>query len=100
VRDTLECAREHEVELHWHLAEHCEARAAGHAVQIACDGVRLRLECPRQLEPPRVVIGREHPPLGWVSRALGVKVPAPTVLCRGRMGAGSLETRLVLVQPD
>jgi hypothetical protein len=100
VRDTLECAREHEVELHWHLAEHCEARAAGHAVQIACDGVRLRLECPRQLEPPRVVIGRDHPPLGWVSRALGVKVPAPTVLCRGRLGQGSLETRLVLVQPD
>jgi hypothetical protein len=27
-------------------------------------------------------------------------VPAPTVLCRGRLGEGSLETRLVLVQPD
>jgi len=100
VRDTLHCAREHAVELHWHLAEHCEARAAGHAVEIVCHGVRLRLECPPELAPPRIVVGREHPPLGWVSRALGVKVPAPAVVCRGRMGPGSLETRIQLVHPD
>jgi len=100
VRDTLECAREHELELHWHLAEDCDARAEGHAVEVVCAGERLRMECPRQLAPPRIVVGREHPPLGWVSRALGVKVPAPTIVCQGRMGAGSLETRIVLVHPD
>lgn len=100
VRDTLECRREHEVELHWHFAEDCQARAAGHAVEIESAGVRLRLEGPRALEPPRVVIGREHPPLGWVSRALGVKVPAPTVVCRGRVGAGRLETRIRVIHPD
>jgi hypothetical protein len=100
VRDTLECAREHELELHWHLAEDCVARAHGHVVEVECAEQRLRIECPRELAPPRVVIGRDSPPLGWVSRALGVKVPAPTVVCRGRMGAGSLETRIRLVHPD
>ena len=100
VRDTLQCAREHEVEIHWHLAEGCAARAEGYAVQIDCAPVRLRLECPRQLEPPVVVVGREHPPLGWVSRGLGVKVPSPTIVCRGLAGAESLETRLQLVQSD
>ena len=100
VRDTLECAHEHELELHWHLAEDCVARAHGHGVDIECAGQRLRIECPRELAPPRVVIGREHPPMGWVSRALGVKAPAPTVVCRGRMAARSLETRIQVVQPD
>jgi hypothetical protein len=100
VRDTLECARTHEVELHWHFAEHCSVRASGYEVEVDSGGVRLRLECPRTLAPPRIVLGREHPPLGWVSRALGVKTPAPTVLCRGRIGPGSFETRLRLIHPD
>jgi hypothetical protein len=100
VRDTLECAREHDVELHWHLAEGCVARVRGHVVEVECAELRLRIECPRELAPPRIVAGREYPPLGWVSRALGVKVPAPTVVCRGRMGAGSLGTRIRLVHPD
>jgi hypothetical protein len=100
VRDTLECAHAHEVELHWHFAEHCSVRADGHAAELECGPVRLRIECPAQLEPPRLVLGREHPPLGWVSRRLGVKTPAPTLVCRGRMAAGSLETRLHLVRPD
>jgi hypothetical protein len=100
VRDTLQCAREHDLELHWHLAEGCTARADGHAVEIACAPARLRLECPRQFDPPAVVVGREHPPLGWVSRGLGRKAPAPTIVCRGRAGAVSLETRIAVVQSD
>jgi len=100
VRDTLQCARQHEVELHWHFAADCALRADGHAVDVESGALRLRLECPRALAPPRVVLGREHPPLGWTSPALGVKAPAPTVVCRGRMGAGSLETRIALVHPD
>jgi hypothetical protein len=100
VRDTLDCAHEHELDLHWHLAEGCEARAHGQVVEVECAQQRLRIECPRQLAPPRVVTGSDSPPLGWVSRALGVKRPSPTVLCRGRVGAGSLETRIQVVQPD
>jgi hypothetical protein len=99
VTDTLECARAHELEIHWHLAEACRARADGHTVEVERDGVRLRIACPRQLAPPRIVAGREHPPLGWVSRRLGVKVRAPTIVCRGRWGAGDLETRISLEAP-
>jgi hypothetical protein len=100
VRDTLECRREHEVELHWHCAADCEVRADGYGVEVECAGARVHLECPRALEPPRVVTGREHPPLGWASPALGLKVPAPAILCRGRMGPGVAETRIRVVHPD
>jgi len=85
VRDTLECAAPHVVQLHWHLAERCVARVAGHAVEVERDGVRLAIDCPRELEPPQLVSGREAPPLGWVSRRFDEKRPATVVLCAGQI---------------
>src|SRR5258708_1655512 len=100
IRDTVECAAEHAVELHWHLAERCSAVVSGHAVEIACADARLRLECPRELAAPEVVSGREEPPLGWISRRLDEKSPAPTIACRGRIaGATSLRTVLAIDLP-
>jgi hypothetical protein len=100
VRDTLECAAEHAVELHWHLAERCSAAVSGHAVEVACADLRLRLECPRELAAPEVVSGREEPPLGWISRRLDEKSPSPTIVCRGRVAPGaSLRTVLTIELP-
>lgn len=89
VCDTLECAAEHFVELHWHLAEECTVRAAGHAVEAEFGGVRLRLECPRELDAPRIVSGRMRPPLGWISRRLDERTPSPTIVCAGRVAGGA-----------
>ncbi|HKB52790.1 MAG TPA: hypothetical protein VKD22_02250, partial [Ramlibacter sp.] len=86
--DTLECAAEHFVELHWHLAEDCAARVSGHAVEVECASVRLRLECPRELGAPQIVIGRGNPPLGWVSRRLDERTPSPTIVCAGHVAGG------------
>jgi hypothetical protein len=89
VRDTLECREEHFVELHWHLAEGCVARVSGHAVELDCANLRLRVECPRELGVPEVVVGLDDPPLGWISRSLDEKTPSPTIVCRGRISGGA-----------
>jgi hypothetical protein len=98
--DSLECASPHAVELHWHLAERCSAVVSGHAVEVACADMRLRLECPRELAAPEVVSGREDPPLGWISRHLDEKSPSPTIACHGRIGhATYLRTVLTIRLP-
>lgn len=97
VTDTLECAAAHFVELHWHLAENCLARTHNHAVGVGCLNVRMRVECPQQLEAPKIVIAREQPPLGWVSRRYDEKAPSPTIVCAGRIvGRTSLVTVFTL----
>jgi hypothetical protein len=100
IHDTLEGTAHHEVELHWHLAEHCRAVVSDYAVEIACAGIRVRLECPRELEAPEVVSGREQPPLGWISRRLDEKSPSPTIVCRGRVACTTtLRTVLAIDLP-
>ncbi len=89
VKDTLECAEEHFVKIHWHLAENCMARVSGHAVEVDCANVRLRVECPRELRAPEVVVGQDDPPLGWISRRLDEKTPSPVIVCRGRIAGGT-----------
>ena len=97
VRDTLECAGQHGVELHWHLAEDCAAQVVGHAVEVECGSVRMQLECPRELGAPRIVNGRMHPPLGWVSRRLDERTPSSTIVCAGRVaGHASLLSAFAL----
>jgi len=89
VSDLLECAQAHSVELHWHLSEDCDARVRGRGVEVGCANVRVRIECPPELDAPEVVTGREDPPLGWVSRRFDEKTPSPTIVCRGRVAAGT-----------
>jgi hypothetical protein len=97
ITDTLECSEEHCVELHWHLAESCVARVSGHAVEVSCANVRMRVECPRELGTPEVVVGRDDPPLGWISRRLGEKKPSPSIVCTGRIAGGtSLVTEITI----
>jgi hypothetical protein len=101
VRDTLECRGEHFVELHWHLAETCAARVSGDAVDVICAGVRMRVECPGELGPPEVVIGRSDPPLGWISRRFDEKTSSPAIVCQGRIAGGtSLVTVVTITMRD
>jgi hypothetical protein len=97
VMDTLECSEEHSVEVHWHLAEGCVARVSGHAVEVSCANVRMRVECPRELGTPEVVVGRDDPPLGWISRRLGEKKPSPSIVCTGRIAGGTSLVTVVTV---
>jgi hypothetical protein len=98
VWDMLECAKEHSVELHWHLAESCVASVSGYAVEIGCANVRMRVECPRDLDAPEVVAGQDHPPLGWISRRLDEKTPSPVIVCRGHIADGTNLVTVIVVR--
>ncbi len=100
VRDALECAGEHFVELHWHLAENCVAQVSGHAVEIDCAKVRLRVECPRELGAPEVITGHDDPPLGWISRRLDEKTPSPVIACTGRVASGTSLVTVIEIAID
>src|SRR5258708_25203361 len=89
VKDTLECAEEHFVKIHWHLAENCMARVSGHAVEVDCANVRLLVECPRELRAPEVVVGKDDQPLGCISRRLGEIPPSPAIVSRVRLACGN-----------
>jgi hypothetical protein len=96
VSDVLVCASWHSVELYWHLSEGCDALVRGRAVEAGRGNVRVVIECPGELDAPEVVKGREDPPLGWVSPRFDEKTPSPTVVCRGRVAAGT--TLLTTIQ--
>jgi len=97
VRDTLECSEEHSVEIHWHLGETCAARISGHVVEIGCANLRIRMECPLELNAPEVVVGRDDPPLGWISRRLDEKKPSPAIVCTGRIAGGASLVTVVTI---
>ena len=97
VEDTLDCAGEHLVELHWHFSESCRVTAVERRV-VACHGaVTLEMSMPGVDWSPSLVRGLEIPPLGWVSRRFDEKTPITTVVWRGRITASvRLETDLRL----
>ncbi|MGH8747057.1 MAG: hypothetical protein ACREUK_11270 [Burkholderiales bacterium] len=72
-------------------------RGAGHAVEVGCGSLRVRIDCPRELQAPKIVVGCDDPPLGWISRRLDRKAPSPTVVCAGRVAAGGALATLFTV---
>ena len=87
VTDTLDCVREHDLELFWHFAEDCEVSQTEGIVLARKQRVGLKISCPPGLEL-RLISGQDSPPLGWVSRRFDEKCPCVTAVARGRGGAG------------
>jgi len=84
VSDELLCAGAHALQLCWHFSPECYVTRHGDSVVAERAGVRLRLTCSRRLAL-QLASGREHPPLGWFSPAVDVKVPAPTAVFAGEI---------------
>ncbi len=91
VIDELLCNGAHAVELHWHFAPECRVQEQSGAVIAERDAARLRLAGPGGIEP-RLVSGREHPPLGWYSPTFDIIIAATTVAFSTRVSG---DTRLV-----
>lgn len=85
VRDEIECAASHEVEVFWHFAEDCQVELAGRAVLVTKGPVRLRMLLSGADFDLECVRGCESPPLGWVSRCFDTKKPSPTIRWFGRV---------------
>ncbi|MGF1614400.1 MAG: alginate lyase family protein [Gammaproteobacteria bacterium] len=96
VRDRIDCRAEHRVERFWHLAEDCVVTETDGEVAARKGGVILRIRsqgtAPLAVE---VVMGREDPPLGWVSRRFDSKVSASTLVITDAIaGTTTLETEI------
>ncbi len=97
VRDTLACSGAHSVERHWHFAEDATVELLGTEIVASKGGVTMRLGSRGTASMGiDLVRGRERPPLGWVSRRFGVKIPSGTAVITDRIaGATVLETEII-----
>jgi len=82
ITDELLCAGEHSVAIHWHFAPECTVELDQGTVVASRGSVRVRLQCPKGLEP-RLVTGCDVPPLGWYSSRFDTKLPATTAVFAG-----------------
>ena len=97
VRDTLECAASHFVEICWHCHEEAQVSVEDGRVAVSRDSQRVTIEMSNADFTPRIACGEDNPPLGWVSRRFDSKVPTHAVVWAGHIaGTCTLESSLKL----
>jgi hypothetical protein len=86
IEDTLQMAAQHDIELLFHCSERCHVEAApgGYALKQSNKTLLLKLPCIEGASS-QVLIGGVSPIFGWVSRRLDNKLPAPTIVWKGRL---------------
>lgn len=85
VEDTLECAKEHDIEFNWHFSETCEMLVDQCKVLATSANVRLEMTMPDSNCKPELAVGREVPHSGWISHRFDEKVPSPTITWREKI---------------
>lgn len=91
VEDYLQMDGAHDVEIFFHCAEDSRVTPIAGGVAIERGGRTLRLRWPEAAQgEARVLEGSTAPIAGWVSRHFDVKVPAPTIVWRGRLAGDSI----------
>ena len=96
--DTLECEGAHVLELFYHFAEDCLVVGDGGCEIIAKKGNQVLHISADVPTGPEIYYGDEARPAGWVSRELGVKVPAATVVWRIRIVGTTLIRTTIKMQ--
>lgn len=93
--DNIEAKEEHFIELHWHFSEHCDLEVQDSIVVARNNGVTITMAMHGIDWQPELVLGREAPPLGWISRKFDKKEPAYTVRWAGQVeGSAKLQTEI------
>jgi hypothetical protein len=80
--DELDCAAEHQAEWFWHFAPGTGVETRANELSARRDKVQLTMTFPASLTC-RLAAGSEHPPLGWQSPSLDMKVPTVTAVMTG-----------------
>jgi hypothetical protein len=91
ITDELSCAAEHSVAIYWHFSPECVVELAGRTVIARRNDVSVELRCPEGLQP-RLVRGRDRPPLGWYSSGFDAKSAATTAVFAGTIRANTTFT--------
>ena len=96
IDDHFECKGHHTIELFFHFAEYVELILNGRSALARTNEHQFELS----LDPksrPRMIIGEEDPPLGWISYRFDSKTPAPVLVCEAEiLGSSSLTTRIAM----
>ncbi len=101
VTDRIECAGSHDIEVFWHFAEDCAVGLSGAQAVVEKGSVRLRLWVEGAELKPHYTKGRDHPPLGWISRSFDEKCASPTLSWCGRIaGRSEWTTRIAIEEVD
>lgn len=101
IADTLACSGAHRVEICWHFAENCQVQARGNEISASCGNQRASMTMPECDWLPRVAVGQETPPSGWISRRFDEKCHTPTVIWTGEIsGTTTLETLIRLARHE
>jgi hypothetical protein len=79
IRDELESALDHQLEVFWHVSDQCEVIQTGDRALIRSRNALVALVWPT-LASVRIVRGQEDPPLGWVSKKFDHKRPCTTIV--------------------
>lgn len=79
IRDELESASNHQLEVFWHVSDQCEVIQTGDRALIRSRNALVALVSPT-LASVRMVRGQEDPPLGWVSTRFDHKRPCTTIV--------------------
>jgi hypothetical protein len=98
VEDTLEMEEDHEVELFFHCGEHCTVDQVEGGYVLSQKSLSLKILLPSvKNATSQLLVGSLSPFAGWVSRALDVREPAPTIVWRARLaGRTILRTELAV----
>jgi hypothetical protein len=87
VTDELDGSGEHDVEVHWHFAEHSRVEISEGKVAVSRGPVHLSMQLEGADFELGCATGQDSPPLGWISRRFDVKEPSPTLRWHGRVNA-------------
>jgi len=97
IEDRLEMAGTHDVELHLHCNEASRLQRQPEGYLLELEELALRIRLPDIAgAQTQVCCGQTNPPLGWISRHFDVRVPAPTLAWRARLGGPA--TLLTVIQ--
>jgi len=91
---------DHEVELYFHCSERCEVKPVPGGFVLYRKNVKVEIKLPvAQGCNADLYAGSASPLAGWVSRALDVREPAPTIVWRARLtGRAILRTELAVLR--
>ena len=93
VDDIFECLGPHDIELFWHFAECCQLLVEQGTVVASVSDAVVHMYMPASPARPHLAVGKDDPPLGWISRRFDTKVPSPSIVWADRIhGTTSLIT--------
>ena len=82
VIDKFHCQSKHTIEIFWHFSERCVVTQQRDAIHARAGSAAITLSLVSSPVLPAVTRGQTQPPLGWISRKFGHKVPTSTAMWR------------------